>query len=132
MKPLIWVKNNWIILLVVAGVVYLGYSSLVGTNIYNKLMKNYSEQLVDHEKELRDLEKQQEEYKNIQNQMQLNFIKKMDELDKKYEAKFSEINSKRLLSKKTLIEEAKKDPTSLTSKVTEVFGIPEANNKQQR
>lgn len=124
MRPLIWAKNNWLLLLLAAVIVYFGYETFSGRNLYDNLMKKYSEQIEDHNKEIDMLEKQQEENRNIQNEMNKRFMERMAALDAKYEKKFSDLSAKRVAAKKALIEEAKKDPASLTTKVTETFGIP--------
>lgn len=119
----LWLKNNWISILAVIGVVFLliyGYQMM--NSLFNNdtsLTEKLEKQEQRHVKELADLNKISNEQLTKQNELNQQFTERMDELRTEFQDGLDEIK-KSQRRRQTVLSN---DPTELGNVITGVFGI---------
>jgi hypothetical protein len=119
-----WVKSNWIILLIIAAVGFLTLRHFTFVDAYGKLSKQFNEQSTQFHKQLENIEKVNKEWREAENKLNIAHQKELNAIRIEYDKKINNINSQRVIIQTQIVKEAKADPTTLTKKVSETFGIP--------
>ena len=119
-----WVKANWILILIIAAVAFLALRHFTFVDSYSSLSKHFNEQSTQFHKQLADIEKVNREWREAEDKLNLEHQKELKDIRAEYDEKINNVNVQRIIIQTQIVKEAKADPTSLTKKVTEVFGIP--------
>ncbi len=119
-----WVKSNWIILVIIAAVAFLALRHFTFVDSYSKLSQHLNKQSEQFHKQLENIEKINKEWREAENKLNIEHQKQLNDIRVEYDEKISKINSQRIIIQTQIVKEAKADPTSLTKKVSDIFGIP--------
>lgn len=119
-----WAKENWILLGIIGAVVFMTVRHYTFVDSYKNLSKHFNEQSSQFHKQLADIEKANETWRIANEKLNMQYKKELELIKKDYEEKINNIEVKRIIIQTQIIKEAKADPTTLTKKLTETFGIP--------
>lgn len=89
-------------------------------------MQNKQTELV--HKQIKDLENVNKALKENQDKLQKQYEEDVRNIRMEYDEKITELYKLRKETQIKIIRDTRKDPTNLTNKITEVFGIPVENN----
>lgn len=122
-----WVKENWLTLLIIVGVVMLAISAFAQwdqTESYKELLEQYHEESLDHQRQIKDLRTIMDEEREKQNRILQKYIEEQWRIESEFKEALGRIARDRSVNQNDIIREHDKDPTTLTTAVTETFGIP--------
>lgn len=123
-----WFKTNWItivLVVVVAGVAFLAYRQFSFSSTYEKLLnQKYTEQTESFKKQINDINKINNDRFKQQEAILKAYDEKIQLIDQQYKISLAEITAKQRKLQAKIVVDAQKDPTTLTTKVRETFGIP--------
>lgn len=126
-----WLKKNWAYVVIVALLcllIFIGWSKYNTDSLYDKLMKDYNSQSTAYKKQINELEATNQELRAQQEILNSKHKEEMIRVEKNYQENLKLITQKAKTEKDIIIKEAKKDPTTLTDRVTKTFGIPVVKN----
>jgi len=126
-----WIKNNWLLLVLLSGLALLAWRHFDSTSLYDKLMKDYNAQAKEHDREIQRLEKINQDRHEEQERLNDIFHKEIVDVNTRFDDTIEEIATEGDTQKKELIKEAKKNPIILTNSLNEVFGIPVYEEKKE-
>jgi predicted PurR-regulated permease PerM len=122
-----WIKTNWLAVALVALIVlaaFFAWKWYNASTVYDKLMEQYTAQAKSFKEDIVKLEKINEEEKKKNSALEESYKKDLTKIENDYQNKINDLSKKSVTNRKKIVVDAKKDPTSLTAKVTQVFGIP--------
>ena len=123
-----WFKANWItvvLVVLVAGVAVLAYRQFVLTSTYEDLLnKKYTEQSESFKKQINEINKINDDRFKQQEALIKAYDEKIRLIDQEYKTSLAEIAAKQRKLQTKIVADAQKDPTTLTTKVKDTFGIP--------
>lgn len=123
-----WFKNNWfvvsLVLVIVMAFIALQMQQCSSDSLYNKLTQDYKEQAESFDKELRAVERVNKEWHAKQEALNEEHKEKMACIEKDYKKGLESISIRQEKRQTKIVKEARRDPTTLTQRVYEVFGIP--------
>ena len=120
-----FIKDNWPVLLIVflmVAVSFFVYSSFSDLSAKNKSLTTLVEQQQEHTlQNLADLTKSFQQQVEQQEKIQKEYNERIDALDSKYAEQLKQIQTKRKVRQKVLVD----NPSNIPSAFNEVFGIPQ-------
>lgn len=122
-----WLKENWLTVLVIAGVVALAvnaFSQFDQTESYRNLLEQYHEESLDHQQQIKDLRTLMDEEREERDRLLQEYLSEMHRIESEYKEELGRISADRETSQDTIIRNHNRDPSSLTRAVTDTFGIP--------
>lgn len=123
-----WFKKNWItivLVIIVAGGIFLAFRQFSLTSTYEDLLnKKYTEQSESFKKQINEINKINDERFKQQEALLKAYDVKIQLIDQQYKTSLAEIAAKQRRLQTQIVVDAQKDPTTLTSKVKDTFGIP--------
>jgi len=124
-KIIQWFKDNWPILLIVVIILsVLSWRQCSSDSLYGKLMNDYNAQAKEHKQQIDELEKLNNARWEQQNLLNESYKKDVARIEKSYNEALQNITEERKKYQNKIVLDAKKDPTTLTTKVKDTFGIP--------
>lgn len=129
-KFLGWLKNNWVVVLVVLGVLLLGWWSWTTINGMRKkeqeLTKIIEQQHTQHLQELADLEGSFQRQAAAQQNIEKEFSQRLQALDQKYTDQLGAIRNTQVNRERHLIA----NPSELPDAIRQAFNIPSGDQPQ--
>lgn len=124
-KPALgWLKNNWLIVLVLLAIIVLFWRGCSHEDSYSDLFDKYQEQSQEHQKEIKKLKQlQDKERKELDERLQ-HYQNELNRIEQEYKEKLNRIARLKENRRTAIIKEHEEDPESLTQTINEVFGIP--------
>lgn len=123
-----WFKTNWIVIvlgLTIVGGAFLAYRQFAFADNYEDLLNSkYNEQAQSFKKQINDIQAINDQRFKAQEQLLKEYDEKYRLINEKYQTKLNQIALNQRKSQTKIIEEAKEDPTTLTTRVKDVWGIP--------
>jgi len=122
-----WLKDNWTLVALVAALglaAFLGWQHYNSSSLYDKLTKEYFAQEAGYKKDIAELLEINSQYNLKLTRLQKEHEDRVKQIEQDYQKKIDDLSKKQVVSRKKIIDDAQKDPKSLTDKITDVFGIP--------
>jgi predicted negative regulator of RcsB-dependent stress response len=128
-----WFKNNWIVIVlvcIVGALALLAWRQFSFSESYEELLnKKYMEQAASFKKQIDEIEKTNQDWQNKQNELNKNYEKEIQRIETEYRTELDKITKRQRSNQVKIIDEAKKDPSTLTKKLEDVFGIHSGDNQ---
>ncbi len=124
-----WFKKYWqyiVIAILACLLVYALWSKYNSGGLYDKLMQDYNNQGTSFKKQINELEALNQELKAKQEILNEKHKEEVARIENDYQENLKAITKETKVKKDIIIREAKRDPTTLTKRVTQTFGIPVA------
>jgi uncharacterized protein YihD (DUF1040 family) len=112
-------------------VAFLGWQHYTNSSLYDKLTKEYFAQEAAYKKDMAELLEINSQYNLKLSKLQKAHEERVKQMEQDYQKKLNDLSKKQIVSRKKIVDDAKKDPKSLTAKVTDVFGIPPYDKGQK-
>lgn len=122
-----WVKENWLTILIIVGVCLLAvnaFSQFDKTKSYRELLEQYHQESLDHQRQIKDLRTIMEEERAEQHRIIQKYLEEQSRIESEFKQALERIARDRTVNQDNIIRDHEKDPTTLTTAVTETFGIP--------
>jgi len=119
-----WIKDNWLLVALGLLVAFLAWRQFSSSTLYEKLMDQYEAQADAHAKTVADLEKENARFVQKQEEINKKHTEEIQRIESDYHKSLAVLQRQRAQTRSQLGEEAKKNPTVLTDKITEFFNIP--------
>jgi ABC-type bacteriocin/lantibiotic exporter with double-glycine peptidase domain len=127
-KIILFLKENkltFIITGIVLVMALVAFRQFAMADTYEDLLtQKYTEQSESFKKQINDINKINDTRFKAQEQLLKEYDEKYRLINENYQIKLDEIASKQKKTQVKIVEEAKKDPTTLTNKVKDMWGIP--------
>ena len=119
-----WLKANWLVVIVVLGVLALAFNANSQDASYRQLFDQYTTQAADHQTQISDLRSLQEQEREERQRLMQEYIDELHRIEREYKTELERIAALRTNTQDDIIRDFERDPTTLTEAVTNVFGIP--------
>lgn len=119
-----WLKNNWILVISGAAIVFLLWQRSVSEDAYSSLLKAYNVQSEAHLKEIKALEDINKAKDKRLRELSEKYKSDVKRLEEEYASLLEKIKKESTRRRKKIVKEAYRDPTTLTDAITETFSIP--------
>jgi len=119
-----WIKNNWLVIVLLFGVGFLAWSFRSNDQAYKNLFKSYTQQSADNRQQIEDLRAVQEQERADQERIMRNYLDELHRIEQEYKTELTKIETQRATTQDNIISNYNSNPTTLTSAVTNTFGIP--------
>jgi predicted RND superfamily exporter protein len=124
---ILWLKDNWtyvVIVVLLCILLLMGWGKCSSDNLYDKLMQDYNSQSKAFKKQINILEATNKELREKQEILNEKHKEEMARVEKDYQNNLNTIIKNAKTSKNIIVKEARRDPTTLTDRITQTFGIP--------
>jgi sensor histidine kinase YesM len=120
----VWIKGNWILLLLAAGMVFALVAAKNKAANYETLLKAFQDQQTQNARELDELRKIQQD--QIQKQLDIDrkYQEVLDKIQKDYQDQLHALDAKKQQELRAIIAANHDDPASMASAINGLFGIP--------
>lgn len=119
-----WLKENWLVVLVIVGVAALAFRGCSQEEAYSNLFDHYNEQSKDHERQIQELRSLQDQERAERERILQEYLAELHRIEQEYKEELGRIEQQREDTQSDIIRDHDRDPTTLTTAVTETFGIP--------
>ena len=119
-----WLKDNWLIVVIILVVAVLAYGQATNVSLYDKLMNDYNAQAQDHKAQIVALEKVNEEQSKLVDQLHGEYNERLAIIRSEFNSRLNKVSAQRTVERRRLVEAAKKNPSALTKEIQRIFGIP--------
>ena len=119
-----WFKNNWLIVLVIVGVMGMAYMQYRNGSIYDKLMEDYIGLAADNKKTIEALKVESAKERVAQAKLNKHYSESIVFIEADYNTELEKIATRRAKDRRRLVRAARKDPGALTRAISRMFGIP--------
>jgi hypothetical protein len=126
-----WIKNNWLLLVIIAAVAAVAWKQFDSSSVYDKLMTDYNAQAEAAKAEREALEASNRKLREETNILYETFHRELSDINKKFDSRLEDVKTEAAQKKKKIVVDAKKDPTTLTDAVTKTFSIPVFPKEEQ-
>lgn len=126
-KILKWVKSNWFGIIIVLSILFLSGAIVRSCNkedAYQTLFDQYSQSIDDYKQQLDSIRTSQQEEQVKQDQRLQQYLNKMNEIQRDYKQQIQRIEKQRLESQSQIVNNAERDPGTLTERIRNTWGIP--------
>jgi predicted RNase H-like nuclease (RuvC/YqgF family) len=119
-----WLKDNWLVVLVVVAVAAIAIRGCEKDDAYQNLFDQYGESISDYQQQLKDMHDLQESERLEQARQLQAFIEEMNRIESEYKQEIERIDTRRQRRQTQIVREAQEDPGTLTRRIRDTFGIP--------
>lgn len=127
---ILWLKRNYILLILLGVFIFFIWHQVSVNNTFEDLLnKNYLKQSESFSKQLIEIETVNKSWRDKQDLLNKNYDEQIKLIKEQYKVDLEKITKQQKLNQVQLVKDTEKDPTVLTTKVTEVFGIPTHGSK---
>ena len=125
-----WLKNNWLVIVVVAGVLLFGWWSWTTINSLHKkqdeLLKTIEQQHTSSLQQIADIQASYERQQAAQRSIEKEFNDRLQALDQKYADQLDAVRQTRVTRQRHL----QANPSELTGAIQQAFNIPSGDTQQ--
>jgi len=122
-----WLKKNWLIILIIVGVGLLAanaFSQNSHVESYRNLLEQYHQESLDHQRQIKDLRSIMDEERAERDRLLQEYLAEQHRIETEFKEALGQIAQDRETNQDNIIREHDSDPTTLTTAVTNTFGIP--------
>lgn len=123
-----WIQDNWLIVVVVAGLAFVAWNQQYSGSLYDKLMVSYNQQNVSHQVQIQAIEKANTKWRQKQDELNKKHAEEMQQIETSFQEQLSSISKQQQVYRRRLVKAAKKDPQTLMRELNRIYGIPIYNN----
>jgi allophanate hydrolase subunit 1 len=119
-----WLKKNWLLVLITLVVAGLFLKGCEQVDAYDRLLGQYEEQSQDHQRQIKELRTLQDTERKERQRIVQEYIDELHRIEREYKAELDRIATQRDATQERIIREHERDPTTITQRLKETFGIP--------
>lgn len=122
-----WLKGNWLTLVVFTVIILLALTIVKGCDrdtAYQNLFDQYHESIQDHQTQIEQIRSIQQSEREAREEQYRQFLEEMQRIEQDYKAELGRIETTRRHSRSQIVEDARRDPGTLTRRIRDTFGIP--------
>lgn len=122
-----WLKDNWFVLVVFVTVILLAFTIVKGCNqdsAYQNLFDQYHESIQDHQTQIEQIRSVQQSERETREEQYRHFLEEMQKIEQNYKVELGRIETTRRNSQSQIVEDARRDPGTLTRRIKDTFGVP--------
>lgn len=119
-----WIKNNWILVVALGIIGFMFWNQGASSDLYSSLMQKYNEQTEAHAQEIKDLETITREKDLALQEAHEDYTRRVVLLRAQYEETITDLEAKKGVTRKRILKNAHRDPTTLTRAIEDAFKIP--------
>lgn len=119
-----WIKNNWILVVALGIIGFMFWNQGASSDLYSSLMQKYNEQAEAHAKEIKDLETINHEKDLALQEAHEDYTRRVVLLRAQYEETITDLEAKKGVTRKRILKNAHRDPTTLARAIEDTFKIP--------
>lgn len=119
-----WIKSNWFSIILLIAVCLLTWRLFFSLDNYNFILNENKKQSELFHKQLKEIEKTNEQLKINQENLQKKYEEDIQNIMNDYNQKIDKLYIIRKNSQIKIINDTKENPLSLTKKIEDTFGIP--------
>jgi len=125
-----WIKKHWQIVLIILIVIGVGllaanaFSQNSNIESYRNLLDQYHEESLDHQQQIKDLQSVVDQERQERERLLQEYLAEQHRIESEFKETLGQISQSRETNQNDIIREYNRDPSTLTTAVTETFGIP--------
>jgi len=119
-----WLKGNWGLLLLLAGMVYTIIQAKNKSALYDQLLKEFRNQQEQNRKDLEELRKIQQEQIQRQREIDQKYQEVIAKIEKDYREHIQALTAQKERDLRDIIARNRDDPAAMASEINSLFGIP--------
>jgi len=121
---LLWIKGNWLLLLISAGMLYALFLAKNKASMLEQLLEEFKDQQAQNKQQLENLRKVQQE--QIAKQLEINakYNQVLAHIQANYQEQLQTLNSEKEKDLKRIVATNKDDPSAMARDINILFGIP--------
>lgn len=119
-----WIKGNWILLLLVSGMIFGILFAKNKSDLYNQLLTEFRSQQTQNAKELEDLRKVQQNQLAKQQDINRKYEEVLDKIQRDYQDQVHLLGSQKQEELKRIISVNHDDPSAMAHEINGLFNIP--------
>lgn len=119
-----WIKGNWMVILLGAGLLFAIISAKGKADSYNNLMKEFQDQLTRNHAELDQLRALQQSQIAQQQAINQHYNEVIDKIQHDYQSAVATLDANRRKELQNVIANTHDDPDEMARQVNALFGLP--------
>lgn len=119
-----WLKGNWVLLLLLAGMVYTLLLAKNKSALYDQLMKEFRGQQEQNRKDLEELRKIQQDQIQKQQEIDRKYHEVVAKIEKDYQDQLRALTADKEKELRVIIARNNDDPGAMATEINSLFGIP--------
>lgn len=119
-----WIKGNFILILLLVGLIYAFLFVKRKTDLYNQLLKEFRDQQTQNKQQLEDMRKVQQEQIQKQQEIDKKYHEVLEKIEKDYQGKLAALTTDKEKELRRVIEKNQDDPGAMATEINSLFGIP--------
>ena len=127
----IFLKKNWLLILLVGVVLFLAWRQLASDGLYAELMQDYNRQADSFSTQITELQKISEEEINKREEMRDLFYGEIGRIEIQYHASLENIKTQLGKNRAIFVDKAKVNREFVLKSLSDVYGIQEYKGKVQ-
>lgn len=119
-----WLKNNWLVLLLLAGLVYAIIFARGKSSDYDQLIKQFQDQLTRNRQDLDQLRQIQQQELQKQQEINQKYNETLQLIQQNYQQEMAALDAQKKNELQNIIANTHDDPNAMAQQINALFGLP--------
>lgn len=120
----LWIKGHWLLLALVAGVIYAFLFAKNKSTMLNQLLRELREQQAQNVQELNQLRQIQQDQISKQQEINAKYNEVLDKIERDYRSQLQTLDIQKEVDLRHIIATNRDDPNAMARDINILFGIP--------